>query len=94
LITKCKYAFFAVFILLLPLDTQAKEHRSNAARHAFVYEHACPDTGLNKLPCHGYIIDHVVPLCAGGDDSPSNMQWQTIAEAKAKDRIERQECMH
>jgi hypothetical protein len=34
------------------------------------------------------VVDHVVPLKRGGLDAPNNMQWQTIAEAKAKDRIE------
>jgi hypothetical protein len=34
------------------------------------------------------VVDHVVPLKRGGLDAPSNMQWQTIADAKAKDRIE------
>jgi len=36
----------------------------------------------------GYVIDHVVPLKRGGEDAPENMQWQTIEEAKAKDKIE------
>jgi hypothetical protein len=27
----------------------------------------------------------------GGADSPANMQWQTVANAKAKDKIERQQ---
>ena len=40
----------------------------------------------------GYVIDHVVPLCAGGADAPSNMQWQTVEAAKIKDRQERAEC--
>jgi hypothetical protein len=31
-------------------------------------------------------------MCAGGYDDPLNMQWQTIAEAKAKDREEAREC--
>jgi len=35
-----------------------------------------------------YVIDHVVPLRRGGADSPGNMQWQTTAAAKAKDRVE------
>jgi hypothetical protein len=29
-----------------------------------------------------------VALKRGGADSATNMQWQTIAEARAKDRIE------
>jgi hypothetical protein len=37
----------------------------------------------------GYVVDHIVALACGGADSPSNMQWQTAAEAKAKDKTER-----
>lgn len=40
----------------------------------------------------GYIVDHRVPLACGGADAPSNMQWQTKAEAKAKDKTERTGC--
>ena len=40
----------------------------------------------------GYVVDHKVPLACGGADSPSNMQWQTKAEAKAKDKVERKGC--
>jgi len=34
------------------------------------------------------VIDHIVALKRGGTDMQENMQWQTVAEAKRKDRIE------
>jgi hypothetical protein len=40
----------------------------------------------------GHVVDHIVPLACGGADAPSNMQWQTTAEAKAKDKVERKGC--
>jgi hypothetical protein len=40
----------------------------------------------------GYVIDHIVPLACGGQDVPSNMQWQTKADAKSKDKTERAHC--
>jgi hypothetical protein len=40
----------------------------------------------------GYVVDHIIPLACGGADAPSNMQWQTVAEAKAKDKTERLSC--
>jgi len=32
----------------------------------------------------GHVVDHVVPLACGGADAPSNMQWQSTEEEKAK----------
>jgi 5-methylcytosine-specific restriction endonuclease McrA len=48
----------------------------------------CPATGRTSGACPGYVVDHIVPLKRGGADEPANMQWQTDADAKAKDRIE------
>jgi 5-methylcytosine-specific restriction endonuclease McrA len=62
--------------------------RSSSARHAFRELHPCPATGLTAGSCPGYVVDHVVPLKRGGADSPENMQWQSTAEVKAKDRVE------
>jgi hypothetical protein len=69
-----------------------KAYRDPAQRRAFVQSHPCPSTGKTKGRCPGYVVDHVKPLCAGGPDRPSNMQWQTTAEAKNKDRLEREQC--
>ena len=63
-------------------DANGKIHRSQSARHAFMrmtgYPHGRP----------GYVIDHVIALKRGGCDCPSNMQWQTIQDAKEKDKVE------
>jgi hypothetical protein len=62
--------------------------RSAAARDDFERSHPCPSTKRRSGPCPGYVIDHIQALKHGGSDTPSNMQWQTIEAAKAKDRIE------
>jgi len=67
-------------------DAHGRIQRSDAARHAFARRTGYP----NGRP--GYVIDHIVPLACGGADDSSNMQWQTVAEAKAKDRTERVGC--
>lgn len=72
--------------------TEARAKRSQSAKIEFKAEHPCPATGARKGPCKGYVIDHVNPLACGGADAPSNMQWQTVAEAKAKDKWERKAC--
>jgi hypothetical protein len=63
--------------------------RSAAAKHSFERQHPCPSTGRSSGRCPGYVIDHVNPLECGGADAPSNMQWQTVAAGKAKDKTER-----
>ena len=69
-----------------PRDSHGRLKRSAEAKRSFErrsgHAHGWP----------GHVVDHVVPLACGGADSPSNMQWQTTAEAKAKDRVERQGC--
>ncbi len=78
--------------LALPGLADARIPRSAAAKNAFERANPCPATGQPRGPCPGYIVDHVNPLCNGGADAPANMQWQTTAEAKAKDREERRMC--
>jgi hypothetical protein len=63
--------------------------RSAAAKDAFKRQQPCPANGKSSGSCPGYVIDHVNPLECGGADAPSNMQWQTLAEGKAKDKTER-----
>jgi len=69
-------------------DANGRVKRDPAARRAFVRSHPCPATGKTTGACPGYVVDHVIPLKGGGADAPENMQWQTVAEARAKDGIE------
>ncbi|AEV24601.1 hypothetical protein Dsui_0181 [Azospira oryzae PS] len=71
----------------------ARTVRSSSAKAEFKRQHPCQRTGQPRGACPGYIIDHVIPLCAGGPDTPANMQWQTAQDAKAKDREERRQCL-
>jgi hypothetical protein len=69
-------------------NSEGRIKRSPQARRAFEKSNPCPSTGKRSGACHGYIVDHVQPLKRGGADAPSNMQWQSDAAAKAKDRVE------
>jgi hypothetical protein len=66
--------------------------RSTSARRAFQAQQPCPSTTGRTGPCPGYVVDHVEPLACGGIDAPENMQWQSVAEAHAKDKWERHDC--
>ena len=59
---------------------------------AFRKINACPATKKNSGACPGWVVDHVVPLCWGGDDSPVNMQWQETKVSYKKDVFEREAC--
>jgi hypothetical protein len=42
--------------------------------------------------CPGYVVDHIMPLCAGGADDPANMMWMTAVDGKKKDAVEMKLC--
>ena len=69
-------------------DSHGKIARTRSARAGFEHSHPCPSTGKTSGACPGYVVDHVTPLKRGGADAPSNMQWQTVEAAKAKDKVE------
>src|ERR1041385_527913 len=67
-------------------DSRGRIQRSAEAKQLFEYQTGHP----HGWP--GHVVDHIVPLACGGVDAPSNMQWQTTAAGKAKDRTERIGC--
>jgi hypothetical protein len=85
----------AVLLLAAPLAAadvpQTAYARSAAVLRAFQKTHPCPANGKTTGACPGWIKDHIVALCDGGADAVSNLQWQTVAAAHAKDRTE---CHH
>jgi hypothetical protein len=79
-------------VLLLAAPAQAAE-RSSAVRAAFQRAHPCPSTGKTTGACPGYRLDHIASLCWDpSGDVIGNLQWQTIEDAKKKDRFEKQAC--
>jgi hypothetical protein len=40
----------------------------------------------------GYVVAYRKPLACGGTDDISNLQWLTVAEAKAKEKTEGKGC--
>ena len=83
---------FACCLALAPIVASGSEYRSLTVKHEFQRLHPCPSTGRPTGACPGYVKDHIVPLACGGPDSVANLQWQTVAAAKAKDRWERKDC--
>lgn len=88
-------------LLCLPLLAQAcvperddygRIKRSRKVVAIFRATVPCPSTGEVGKRCPGWVVDHKIPLCACGRDEVSNLQYQTIADAKAKDRVERKLC--
>lgn len=52
----------------------------------------CPATQTITTHCPGYVVDHIIPLCANGLDAPVNMQYQELHESYIKDIQERKQC--
>lgn len=92
--SKCAFGTIATCFLscALMLSATAADARSAAERAAFQRSNPCPSTGKTTGKCPGYVVDHLAPLCAGGADSPANMQWQELEASKAKDKQEWRHC--
>jgi len=88
---------FKSFVALLvagnvPLVYAAAAPRMSTAEIQFRAANPCPATGLPRGLCKGYVVDRIIPVVCGGSEAPDNMQWQTLAEARAKDKWERIGC--
>jgi hypothetical protein len=82
-------ALLAAALITAP---EAKTQRSYAVKAEFKRLNPCPANGNRRGPCEGFQVDHVIPLCAGGLDDVSNLQWLTVEEHKAKTKRESGMC--
>lgn len=80
---------FCLAAQLSHADTNNTDIRSSTQVYRFRSTHPCPANGSKHAACPGYVVDHKQALECGGKDDPSNMQWQTVAAAKLKDKTER-----
>lgn len=69
-------------------DENGRIVRDKEQRALFQAITPCASTGKPSGACPGWVVDHMCPLKCCGKDDASNMQWQTKAEAKAKDAWE------
>jgi hypothetical protein len=74
------------------LAAAAAAPNMSAAEAQFRATKPCPATGLARGPCKGYVVDRIVPPICGGAETPANMQWQTLAAAREKNKWERIGC--
>ncbi len=73
-----------LFVLLLQVNVGDARHRATVVAFEKLtgYPHGRP----------GFVVDHILPLCAGGADAVSNMQWQPVKLSYEKDKFERALC--
>lgn len=83
---------FVLAVLALGLPAAAQVQRDRAQVRAFRAEHPCPATGLKRGACPGWHVDHIIALCAGGEDHPRNMQWITKEDHRFKTLVDAREC--
>ena len=70
----------------------ARSQRLGPAAYYPIAQEAYRRAGIPWVAREGHILDHKKPLCLGGTWDQSNLQIQTIADAAAKDVVERRAC--
>jgi hypothetical protein len=83
--------FSVVLVLYLSALSVGAQQTASGIRHSSVVRAFMKQSGYPKgRP--GFVVDHRIPLCAGGLDTIQNMQWQERRESYSKDKYERALC--
>jgi hypothetical protein len=73
----------AMLLLLLQLSDTRHAATVRAFERLTGFPHGRP----------GWVVDHEIPLCAGGPDVTTNMAWQEVKASYVKDQFERKLCV-
>ena len=88
MIRQCVLLLLLIWVSVGTVEAACVHHpqRSSPVRRQFLRQAGFP----HGRP--GYVVDHIVPLCLGGPDALTNLQWQRVTDARRKDRQERAAC--
>lgn len=86
----CGRLVLAALCVVTQLGAQAQPSQTQLS--AFQKYNSCPSTGRRSGACPGYRVAHKVPLCAGGQDTWTNMLWLTEVAAREKLRSDAAAC--
>lgn len=76
-----------IAVLILPLTTQAEQDGDTTCRDQSIKRKFDKLMGYPRGR-KGFVVDHICALAQGGIDDVVNMQYQSVADGKAKDKVE------
>jgi hypothetical protein len=85
-------SIIALLAVLATLAATSAIARDPKQVRAYRSAHPCPVTQQTTGPCPGWVVDHIIPLCAGGADHPSNLRWLERETARIKDPRDASTC--
>lgn len=81
-----------LFATQIERDITGKIVRSKEVLYQFQKQNPCPITHKNRGACAGFVKDHIIPLCAGGEDSVQNLKWSEHTYSIFRDAQEKHLC--
>ena len=82
----------ATSVVAAPPSKERRTLRTLTPRAEFVQLNPCPANGRAVAACPGYIIEHAIPLCAGGRDTADNLVWRRASDARRREAVEQRYC--
>lgn len=88
-----KFFLMVLLLAILLMSVAFADARDAKQVYAFRKANACPATAKAGMgACPGWVVNHIIPLCYGGQDAPANMEWEQSAPSFKRDAFERAIC--